>query len=149
MFLTSLVDLAVLLRNVELIILPFEEEYAPVEFTYAAPFVIANGYNNSDQFLHRVQLQYLSGTVSYVLRTVHNFFFGVEYGYDGLKIKPCLPAEFGNCQTNFTYIGKSFFIEFKPSKDKKIIVNGKKLGTDQIFILDKNMKDVNLITVEY
>jgi cellobiose phosphorylase len=135
--------------NASRYILPFEQEYAPVEFTYAAPFVIANGYNNSDQFLHRVQLQYLSGTVSYVLRTVHNFFFGVEYGYKGLNIAPCLPKEFGNCATDFTYLGKKFRIEFIKSQTKKITVNDNVVGTESVFIPDECMKDVNLVVIQY
>ena len=135
--------------NASRYILPFEQEYAPVESTYAAPFVIANGYNNTDQFLHRVQLQYLSGTVSYVLRTVHNFFFGVEYGYNGLNIKPCLPVEFGNCSTEFTYLGKKFKLEFKPSKEKEIFVNGKLLGKENVFIPDGDMQDENFVEIYY
>jgi cellobiose phosphorylase len=135
--------------NASRYILPFEEEYAPVEFTFAPPFTIANGYSNADANLHRVQLQYLSGTVSYVLRTVHNFFFGVEYDYDGLNIKPCLPKEFGNCSTNFTYLGKSFTIEFRKSTVKEITVNGKKMDTTKAFIADKDMKENNLIMVAY
>ena len=135
--------------NASRYILPFEEEYAPVEFTFAPPFTIANGYSNADANLHRVQLQYLSGTVSYVLRTVHNFFFGVSYDYDGLNIKPCLPEAFGNCKTTFTYLGKSFTIEFKKSAVKEITVNGKKVGTDEVFIPDSDMNENNLITVAY
>lgn len=135
--------------NASRYILPFEEEYAPVEFTFAPPFTIANGYSNADANLHRVQLQYLSGTVSYVLRTVHNFFFGVEYDYGGLKIKPCVPEAFGNCKTDFTYLGKSFTIEFRKSTVKEITVNGKKVGSTETFVADNDMKENNLIMVAY
>ena len=58
-------------------ILPIEEEYAPVEKTFAPPYAIANMYSSSVRFPHRVGFQFLSGTVSYVLRTVYNFFLGL------------------------------------------------------------------------
>lgn len=131
-------------------ILPFEEDYAPVETTYAPPFTIANAYSNSDENLNRVQLQYLSGTVSYVLRTVYEFFFGITYGYDGLTIKPCVPTSFENCETEFTYLGKRFNIRFKPTNGEKTIkVNGELKGEKQVFIPDDEMKETNSIVVEY
>jgi cellobiose phosphorylase len=130
--------------------LPFEQEYAPVEMTYAPPFCIANSYNNSDANLNRVQLQYLSGTVSYVLRNVHNFFFGVTYEYDGLTIKPALPKEFGDCSNEFTYLDKKFRLEFKQTgKDKTFTFNGKTIKADKLFIADSEMSDNNLIVIEY
>ena len=108
-------------------ILPFEEEYSPVERTCAPPFTLANKYDNSDANKHRVQLQYLSGTVSYFLRTVYNFFFGVRYGYEGLTIMPCMPKEFGKCSADITYLGKKFHIEAIPTDgEKTITVNGEK-----------------------
>jgi len=130
-------------------ILPFEDEYAPVEMTYAPPFTIANSYNNSDVNRNRVQLQYLSGTVSYVLRTVHEFFFGVNYGYNGLTLKPCVPKAFGNCFVEFEYLGKKFKVEYKPADKKQITVNGKTSCVKEVFIPDADMQEENLITVEY
>ena len=80
---------------------------------------------------------------------MHNFFFGVEYDYSGLKIKPCVPEAFGNCKTDFTYLGKSFTIEFRKSTVKEITVNGKKVGSTETFVADNDMKESNLITVAY
>ncbi|MBO5878987.1 MAG: hypothetical protein J6Q68_00330 [Clostridia bacterium] len=130
-------------------VLPFEEEYAPVEMTYSAPFAIANKYSNVDSSLHRVQLQYLSGTVSYVLRNTYNFFFGITYGYDGLTVKPSLPREFGKCSVDFLYLGKKFHIDFIPSKEKSIVFNSKKLMAESIFIADSDMEEENKLVIEY
>ena len=131
-------------------ILPLEEEYAPVELTCASPFTLANKYNNSEATKHRVELQYLSGTVSYFLRTVYNFFFGIKYGYGGLTIKPCLPRQFGKCSVEFTYIGKKFTIEFVPTdKNPKITVNSEVHEGKELLIPDSIMKSENKITVEY
>ena len=131
-------------------ILPFEQEYAPVEHTFAPPFTIANSYSNADANLHRVQLQYLSGTVSYVLRTVYEFFFGITYGYDGLTIKPCVPKAFGNCETEFKYLGKNFKTVFTPATGNKTITfNGKTQNVSEIFIADADMKEENLLKIEY
>jgi cellobiose phosphorylase len=136
--------------NASRYILPFEEEYAPVEFTFASPFTIANGYSNSDSSLHRVQLQYLSGTVSYVLRTVYEFFFGITYGYNGLTIKPCVPEAFGTCETEFTYLNNKFKMRFIPKNgEKKIIVNGKEYNELNVFIPDNEILTENDIVVYY
>ena len=131
-------------------ILPFEQEYAPVEHTFAPPFTIANSYSNADANLHRVQLQYLSGTVSYVLRTVYEFFFGITYGYDGLTIKPCVPKAFGTCETEFKYLNKNFKTVFTPATGNKTITfNGKTQNASEIFIADADMKEENLLKIEY
>ena len=131
-------------------ILPIEEKYAPVEKTFAPPFAIANMYSNFPDSPHRVSLQYLSGTVSYVLRTVYEFFFGVNYRYDGLKIRPRLPKEFGNCSIDFEYMGKSFKVVARSAKgEAEISLNGKPYPSDELFIPDGEMLDKNEIIVDY
>ncbi|MBQ4517408.1 MAG: hypothetical protein II997_02340 [Clostridia bacterium] len=140
-------------------ILPFEEEYAPVAKTYAPPFSIANGYSNGKRFMHRVQFQYLSGTVSYVLRTVYNFFSGITYGYDGLTLKPCIPAEFGDFTVRFTYLGKNFTVNFKQTEkaEKTVLFNGKEWATKinensgrpVAFFKDEDMIAENIVEFEY
>lgn len=123
-------------------ILPIEGEYAPVEYTGAPPFAIANCYNTSDAYLHRVQLQFLSGTVSYVLRNVYSYFLGITYGYDGLTIQPCLPKEFGDCTVTFEYLDKHFTVNYVKVKNKKI-------SREPVFIPDGQMKKANVIKIEY
>lgn len=139
-------------------IFPFEEKYAPTDFTYAPPYAIANGYSNSDMFLHWVGFQFLSGTVSYTLRIIYNFFFGITYDYDGLKIRPCLPKEFGNCSVKFNYLGKKFTMNFTQGENKSVKLNGAdwsktKYDTeyrkDVTFIADGDMKDENVIDIVY
>ncbi len=139
-------------------ILPIEEKYAPVEMTYAPPYAIANKYSNSDKSLHRVQLQFLSGTVSYMLRIYYNFIFGITYEYDGLQIKPCVPKEFGNSEVKFTYLGKKFTVKYTQSEDKKTFFNGKEWtktavceenGKEYPFFADEDMQDENSIEIRY
>ena len=140
-------------------ILPIEEEYAPVEKTYAPPYAIANMYKNSDKFPHRVELQFLSGTVSYVLRTVYNFFFGITFRYDGLLLRPCIPECFGDCSVEFTYMGKQFNINFikTDNNDKKVTFNGANYSTQisensgkmTAYFPDAVMKEENVIAFAY
>ncbi len=140
-------------------ILPIEEEYAPAEKTYAPPYAIANAYSNSDRFLHRVGFQFLSGTVSYVLRTVYNFFFGITFCYDGLLLKPCVPEAFGDCEVSFTYLGKKFTAFYKKTAadEKKIVFNGsvwkteinENSGKQTAYFPDEVFREENVITVEY
>ncbi len=140
-------------------ILPFEEEYAPVEQTFAPPYAIANGYSCNQASLHRVELQFLSGTVSYVLRNFYNFFFGIEYDLEGLKITPSIPKEFGKCTVEFTYLDKKFTINYTPNSQNsnQAVVNGKKIKLNTVntfnikslFIPDNEMLDFNNIEINY
>ena len=141
-------------------ILPIEEKYAPVEKTFAPPFTIANAYSNSEANLHRVELQYLSGTVSYVLRTVYSYFFGITYGLEGLTIKNSLPNEFGDCSAKFEYLGKKFDLIFTKTEnsEKSVKFNGK-LWDKTVYaeeyrkffpyFADEDMQENNIIEIEY
>ena len=141
-------------------ILPIEEEYAPVEMTYAPPYALANAYSNKDNNLHRVELQFLSGTVSYVLRIYYNYFFGIKYGYDGLVIDPCLPKEFGDCEVTFTYLNKNLKVLYKNTEnlEKQVLFNGEKWNKNKYiveseryvaFFADSDMLDNNVVEIEY
>ena len=139
-------------------IFPFEQYYTPVERTYAPPYAIANMYSNNDSSFQRVTFQFLSGTVSYTLRIFYNFFFGINYRYDGLGLRPCLPKAFGNCSVNFNYLGKKFTINYTQGQDKSVKLNGKpwdktvydtEYRKDITIIPDNDMLDENLIEVVY
>lgn len=140
-------------------ILPIEEDYAPSDKTFAAPFAIANSYSNNEKYLHRVELQYLSGTVSYVLRNFYGSFCGINYDLYGLMIKPCLPEEFGDFSIEFTYLGKKFKVNYIASQQKsgQFSVNGKahkgemneQSGKSYLFIPDCDMMTENQVEVWY
>lgn len=141
-------------------ILPIEEYYHPVEKTFAPPYAIANCYEVNGAFKHRVNFQFLSGTVSYVLRTVYNFFFGITYCYDGLILKSCLPKEFGDCSVEFEYLGKKFSVKFHytEGKSRKVIFNGQTWDKTRLledngkaypFFADQDFKDMNVLEIDY
>jgi N,N'-diacetylchitobiose phosphorylase len=141
-------------------ILPIEQAYAPVEKTFAPPYAIANSYSNSDANLHRVELQFLSGTVSYVLRNVYSYFFGITYGFNGLTIQHCMPEVFGDCLAEFEYLGKKFRLAFKKvdKAEKTVMFNGKvwtktaesaETRRTHPFFADADMLEENSIEIEY
>ena len=140
-------------------ILPIEEEYAPSDMTFAPPFTIANSYSCNEKFLHRVELQYLSGTVSYVLRTFYSSFCGINYELDGLTLKPCLPNAFGDFSVQLDYHGKNFTINYiqKGEESIKFTFNGKPVvgqinaqsGKNTAFFSDEIFEDKNVIDVYY
>lgn len=139
-------------------IYPIEDEFAPCEQTFAPPFCIANSYSASTVTPNRVQLQYLSGTVSYVLRNCYSYFFGITYGYEGLELRTCMPKAFGECSAQFEYLGKKFTINCHPSEEKRFIFNGsewdkkkfcEEYGKDFPYIADGDMQNENIIDVYY
>jgi cellobiose phosphorylase len=102
----------------------------------------------------------LSGTVSYVLRTVYNFFFGITFEYDGLFIRGSMPAEFGDASVDFEYLGKKLTIKYTKTdcENKKVLVNGKAWTKTKVvnetgrvvpFMADSDMLDNNLIEIDY
>jgi len=138
-------------------ILPIEEKYAPVTKTCAPPYAIVNMYNSNKRFMHRAGFQFLSGTVSYVLRTVYSFFLGIKYCYDGLMLKPCIPESFGNVTVEFDYLDKHFVLRYTPSKEKGFSHNGRtmetqlseKSGIISAFLPDCRMTEHNEIEIKY
>lgn len=140
-------------------ILPIEESYAPVEKTMAPPYAITNAYSNSNRALHRAEFQFLSGTVSYVLRTVYAFFFGITFTYEGLLFKPCMPQAFGNCEAHFEHLGKTFTILYRQTEatEKNVTLNGKAQkttisptsGKPTVFFTDDDLTKENIIVMEY
>ena len=102
-------------------------------------------------------MQFLSGTVSYMLRMYYNFIFGITYGYDGLTIMPCVPKEFGDSEVQFTYLDKKFIVKYTQNKGK-VLFNGKEWmktkvceenGREYPFFADEDMQKENVIEIEY
>ena len=115
-------------------------------------------YSNNDASFQRVTFQFLSGTVSYTLRIFYNFFLGINYRYDGLGLRPCLPKAFGNCSVSFSYLGKKFVINYAQGENKSVKLNGKnwdktvydvEYRKDITLIPDKDMLEENVIDVIY
>lgn len=141
-------------------IYPINQDFADVELTCAPPYAIANSYSCSKATPRRVGFQFLSGTVSYVLRTFYSFFMGITYGYSGLTIKTELPKAFGDCTAEFSYLGKKFTLKynFTDGKSNKITFNGKvwdkteysvEAEKDYPYIADGDFADENVIEIDY
>lgn len=136
-------------------VLPIEDKYAPVELTFAPPYALANCYSCSKATPKRVGFQFLSGTVSYVLRNVYNSFFGINYELNGLTINPCMPSEFGDVEAKFEYLGKRFTVKYTNQyKNKTIEFNGKVLkellidefkNAPYLYLKDEDMNSENVI----
>ena len=132
----------------------------PVDATFAPPYALANCYEAGGAFKHRVTFQFLSGTVSYVLRSVYNYFVGITYDYEGLLLKPCMPKEFGDVEVEFTYLGKKFRVNFKctEGESNKVVFNGQEWNKTKFveengkaypFFEDKDLNSSNELTIEY
>ncbi len=133
-------------------IFPIEQDYAPVEKTFSSPYAIVNGYGLN----HSAGFQFLSGTVSYVLRNFYNNFLGIVYRYDGLEICPCLPKALGDCEVEFTYLGKKFTVKYYQNQEKGVTFNGKVWDKTVLrfegnktayYFADSDLKDENVIEI--
>jgi cellobiose phosphorylase len=94
---------------------------------------------------------WLTGTAAWNFYAISQYILGIQPGYDGLKINPCIPKEWESFRVIRKFRGSILNITVKNpshvSKGVKIImVDGKELDDNEIpLFADKNKHDVEVI----
>ena len=96
------------------------------------------------------RLPWLSGSASWAYYTATQYILGIQPDYAGLRIDPCIPAEWKGFKASRSFRGKMFHITVKNEKGvqkgvRKIHVNGKEIEGN--LILTQHMENVNEVTV--
>jgi cellobiose phosphorylase len=118
-------------------ILPFSE--ARGEQT-GEPFVIPNAYfgPGSDYRYGEAGSGWITGTAGWLITAVAGHLFGVRPGPDGLRIDPCLPAQWKHCAIRRTYRGAAYHIVYDQAGNgpcntvERILVDGEVLDGDTL-----------------
>lgn len=121
------------------------------ELRQTEPYVYAQFTNSKDNpRFGSSRLPWLSGTASWAYFTSAQFILGIQPDYEGLRIDPCIPAEWKEIRVKRKFRGKDFSIIIKNENGsqkgvKKIIINGETL-TSNLIIIEK-MKEFNNVEV--
>lgn len=76
---------------------------------------------------------WISGTAGWMFRAVVEYFCGIQPGYKGLKIKPCLPTGWNQVQVKRELRGKVYDVAICRAGDGyKIMVNSEPYHGDEI-----------------
>ena len=69
------------------------------------PYAVVNCWQNAPRFERHGGFQFLTGSIAYGLRMVHEWMCGIKPMTEGLAIDPCIPSAFTRVKTNFPYLG--------------------------------------------
>lgn len=97
------------------------------------------------------RLPWLSGTATWAYYSMSQYILGIQPDYFGLRIDPCIPADWNEFQVTRVFRGKILEIEVKnPNKVqkgvKKVTINGESIESNLIPV--EKMKPENKIWVE-
>jgi len=97
------------------------------------------------------RLPWLTGAATWSYYTATQYILGIQPDYDGLRIDPCIPADWSEFFVSRRFRGKMLNISVKNPKGvqkgiKQIIINKQKITGNIIF--DDQLKDMNEISVE-
>ncbi len=96
------------------------------------------------------RLPWLSGSATWTFYAISQYILGIRPDYEGLRIDPCIPAEWKELTVERTFRNKRFTITIinRSGVEKgvaKIILNGKSIDNNLIFIDQAN--DTNQVDV--
>ncbi|MCC7408489.1 MAG: hypothetical protein IT442_10480, partial [Phycisphaeraceae bacterium] len=108
------------------------------------PLVFANGYFGPDNDIEvgRAEHLWVTGSASWMFLTVVEFMLGLRRTYDGLVIKPCLPAEWEKASITRILRGTTYHVTITKTKGvtappvKSITIDGKPHPTDKPLPID-------------
>ncbi|HWS60236.1 MAG TPA: hypothetical protein VN182_04850 [Flavobacterium sp.] len=86
---------------------------------------------------------WLSGTASWNFYAITQYILGIKPDYSGLSINPCIPSKWDGFKMTRKFRGATYNIEVQNPNHiskgvEKIIVNGEKINSNIIPILEKN-----------
>ncbi|MBN2521497.1 MAG: glycosyl transferase, partial [Bacteroidales bacterium] len=85
------------------------------------------------------RLPWLSGAATWAYYAATQYILGIQPQYDGLKIDPCIPADWKEFNVERNFRGKTLHIKVENSDGKEkgvkeIIINGEKIHGNNIAI---------------
>lgn len=105
------------------------------------PYVYSQMIAGADAFYHgEAKNSWLTGTAAWTFVNVSQAILGVQPDYDGLKIDPCVPSDFGDFELVRKFRGATYYIDVKKP-------DGVQKGVTKISVDGKEMES-NLIPLE-
>ena len=84
------------------------------------------------KFFGQGKNSWLTGTAAWTFVNISQYILGIQPDYDGLKIDPCVPSQFGDYTVDRQFRGAQYHISIQnPDQRQKgireLTVNGKKI----------------------
>ena len=146
------------LKDVIEYMLPYNEEFHPVEKTMSPPYAIVNCYQDVPVFRHRGGMTFLTGTIAMAVRAVYNWMFGITPEFGGISFRPCLTKENDGAYVCYRLGERELRITYRQTGSLAVMVNGKKTAEQQMcpatektypFVTFAQLQKRNDIIVEY
>jgi cellobiose phosphorylase len=87
-------------------LLPYDQERHPVKQVMTPPYAVLNVWEEIPRFKNRGKNTFLTGSISYGIRGVYDWMYGIRPNLDGLVIDPVLPSSFKEAKATIHYRGK-------------------------------------------
>lgn len=118
-------------------ILPFVRSAENADTYGREPYAFASWvYAPENANYGQASLTHLTGGASWLYRTVTEFLLGIQPRPDGIRIAPCVPADWDSYSVSRKIAGSQYNFKFKRNKSSnngiEIIVNGRKYDSDII-----------------
>lgn len=128
--------------------LPQNPAYHAPTSSYAAPYAIINVYQSVPMFNGRAGFSFLTGSVAMLHRAIYHWMAGVEFRFDGIAIKPCIPRQFENMQVEISLAnGKRIKISYQGYGN---VVESASIGSLKegvLFITEPQLSDTEEILI--
>ena len=129
----------------------YTEEFSEIHCT--EPYVYSQMVAGADARFHgQAKNSWLTGTAAWTFVNISQYILGIQPDYEGLRIDPCIPADFGGFTVTRRFRDAVYHIKVENPEGvqkgiKKLVVDGEELcGTTLIpFKEDKKQYDVTVI----
>ena len=114
-----------------------DSEYNPSSRSGAEPYVFTNCYSTHPKYYGKSYWSWTTGTSAWAMRALCEGIMGIQRDYDGLRIQPCLPAEWGEGEITRHFRGADYHIvienpQHKENGTMKIYVDGAETDSNVI-----------------
>ena len=116
------------------------------------PYVYSQMVAGKDAaFFGQGKNSWLTGTAAWTFVNISQYILGIQPDYDGLKIDPCVPAQFGDYTIDRKFRGAVYHVTIQnPDKKQKgireLTVNGRKVEGN-IVPFEEGVKEYNVVAV--
>ena len=130
-----------------------DSEMNPSTISGAEPYVFTNCYSTHPKYYGKSYWSWTTGTSAWAMMCLYEGILGVQRDYDGLKINPCLPADWKQAEMTREFRGDKFHIVINnpdgiSSKKVKLTVDGMEICGDTIPCFgDGNIHEVVAVVV--
>lgn len=115
----------------------------------APPYIFANCYYGPEHRNRPFQMEFtwVTGSVSWFVNAILDYWVGVRREYDGLTIDPMLPSGWNDLKVNRTFRGKTFAVQVRRTGKRSLTLNGREVDGKYVSLATCSERNVVDVTV--